>query len=231
MKKKYILYLLLFIVIFGLIYIGSSIMANLRLGLTEVYVSKLNIPERTMIEENFIKKIKVPKAFIGENYYQSKDDIVGKYVKQNACVSKDSMFYKNLIESVDEMKDGVHTKLLKGQVTYDLFIKDISVNPAHLTEEMYVDLYLTINRKEVISDLLISGTKIIGLYDNKGQEIRANEINANLSTISIAINPDMVSYLNKAITIGEISIIVNSDLYAKREVKMNLSQDLLNYIG
>ena len=127
------------------------------------------------------------------------------------------------------MKDSSHLLLEKNQVTYDLYVKDIEVNPANILKGMRCDLYFTLNRQDVVSDLLIEDAKIIGLYDLNNQQIVDNLTTLNI--ISIAIDEDMVTYLNKALAIGKIKLIIGDDLYENKKVKINLSDTILNYLS
>ena len=94
---------------------------------------------------------------------------------------------------------------------------------------MRCDLYFTLNRQDVVSDLLIEDAKIIGLYDLNNQQIVDNLTTLNI--ISIAIDEDMVTYLNKALAIGKIKLIIGDDLYENKKVKINLSDTILNYLS
>ena len=215
---KYVVSVLLLIAI---VYLSSELFAMYRLGLTKVCIAKVSIPERTMISEEYLDYIEVPKAYINDDCYLLKEEVVGKYVKLDAYIPKGSIIYRDFLEGSDNMKDYLHLELGKDEVTYDLFVRDIKVNPAHLMKGMNVDLYLTINRKEIMSDLLISGARITGLYDVNDKEIKNNNDNYSLGTISIAVKREMVPYINKAIAIGEVSLLVSSDLYSDKEMYLN----------
>lgn len=230
-RKKYFLIPIVILLILAIIYFGSELLAIYRLGLTKVVVAKMSLPQRTLIEEDLLDYIYVPKAYLNNNTYTSKEEVLNKYVKQNSYIPAGSLFYKDILENKSDMKDGPHLDLKKDEVTYDLFTKDIKVNPAHLLTGMNVDLYLTVNKKEVISDLLISGARIIGLYDVNNKQIKSNNDNYTLGTISIAIKKDMVPYLNKAIAIGEVSLIVGSDLYDDSRIYLNSSSKIFDLLS
>lgn len=229
-NKKYFLIPIIVLLSLAIIYFGSELLAMYRLGLKKVCVAKMNLKERTLIDEEYIDYIYVPKAYINENTYTEANDVVGKYVKLNSTIYRNSLFYKDALDDTDNMKDLLHLNLNESEVTYDLFIKDIKVNTAHLLEGMNVDIYLTINRKEVISDLLISNARIIGLYDLNNKEIKNMNSDYTVGTISIALNKEMVPYLNKAIAIGEVSLLVTSDVYKQKEMNLNDSSNIFDYI-
>lgn len=213
-RKKYILYPIIILLCFAIMYFGSELIAIYRLGLTDVYIANVSLPQRTLIVEDYLKTIKVPKAYVNEEVYLKKEEILGKYTKLDSYIPKGSMFYRDALDDPKDMKDYLHLELGENELTYDLFVKDIKVNPGHLLKGMNVDLYLTVNKKEVVSDLLISGARINGLYDNNNKEIKGNSNEeSRLSTISIAVTRDMVPYLNKAIAIGEVSLFVGSNIY------------------
>ena len=230
MKKqtllKIILILILDIILIGLL---SYLISWYRLGLTRVYVSAYDIGEREKIDKLYLKTILVPKAYVSDDIYLEEKDIVNKYTKLNVIVPKGSLFYKSLLEDFSDMKDSSHFLLEENQVTYDLNVREIDVNPANILKGMRCDLYFTLNRQEVISDLLIEDAKIIGLYDLNNQQIVDNHTTLNI--ISIAIDKEMVTYLNKALAIGEIKLIVGNDLFADNKVKINLSETILKYLS
>ena len=230
MKKqtllKIILILILDIILIGLL---SYLISWYRLGLTRVYVSAYDIGEREKIDKLYLKTILVPKAYVSDDIYLEEKDIVNKYTKLNVIVPKGSLFYKSLLEDFSDMKDSSHFLLEENQVTYDLNVREIDVNPANILKGMRCDLYFTLNRQEVISDLLIEDAKIIGLYDLNNQQIVDNHTTLNI--ISIAIDKEIVTYLNKALAIGEIKLIVGNDLYADNKVKINLSETILKYLS
>lgn len=230
MKKQTLLKIIL-IFILDIILIGllSYLISWYRLGLTRVYVSAYDIGEREKIDKLYLKTILVPKAYVSDDIYLEEKDIVNKYTKLNVIVPKGSLFYKSFLEDFSDMKDSSHFLLEDNQVTYDLYVKDIDVNPANILKGMRCDLYFTLNRQEVISDLLIEDAKIIGLYDLNNQQIVDNHTTLNI--ISIAVDKDMVTYLNKALAIGEIKLIIGDDLYSDNEVKINLSETILKYLS
>ena len=80
-----------------------------------------------------------------------------------------------------------------------------------------------------ILEAIESDAKIIGLYDLNNQQIVDNLTTLNI--ISIAIDEDMVTYLNKALAIGKIKLIIGDDLYENKKVKINLSDTILNYLS
>ena len=230
-KKRIVLCITLFIVNVLLIVFLSELIVKLRLQTKEVYVADLSIPRREKINEEYLKTIKVPKCFLNDDIYYEKDDIVGKYVKLNAYIPKGSLIYKDYLESEDEMADAVHLNLKENETTYDLFVKDIEVNTASLLSGMKVDIYLTVNKKEILSDLLISNAKISTLYDNKGKEIKNPNDNLNIAVISIVLNKDYVAYLNKAIVIGDVKILVSNDLYSGLETKLNNNSEVFKLLS
>ena len=230
MKKQTLLKIILILILdIILIVLLSYLISWYRLGLTRVYVSAYDIGEREKIDKLYLKTILVPKAYVSDDIYLEEKDIVNKYTKLNVIVPKGSLFYKSLLEDFSDMKDSSHFLLEENQVTYDLNVREIDVNPANILKGMRCDLYFTLNRQEVISDLLIEDAKIIGLYDLNNQQIVDNHTTLNI--ISIAIDKEMVTYLNKALAIGEIKLIVGNDLYADNKVKINLSETILKYLS
>lgn len=229
-KIKYLIIpVLTFFLTLGIFYLCKYVI-EYQIGLTDVYVAKLNIRHRTKIKESHLSKIRVPKAYIEDTAYIDSQDIIGKYVVLDGFIAKGSPFYKEYLEDENKMEDGYYTRLKNGESAYDLRIKDIEVNTASIKQGQYVDLYLTINRQDVISDLIIEGARIIGVYDNQNREVLSNS-DTNISTITIALQKEMIPYLNKAFAIGEIKLVTNSNLYNEQICKMNLSEEILKYLS
>lgn len=211
-------------------YFLSSFLANYRLELKDVYIAKVDIRRRRLVDKSYLTKIKVPKAYLNENVYIDEEDIVGKYVISDGFIAKGSLFYKDYLQDEDEMEDAYFTRLNNNETAYDLRVKDIFVNTASLKQGQYLDIYLTINRKEVISDLLIKGARVVGVYDNQNKEVINNK-DANIQTITIAIDSKMIPILNKALAIGEIRLTANSNIYDDQTCTMNLSEEMLKYLS
>lgn len=231
-KKNKLICFAIIAVALAIIYFGSELLSLIKLGLTDVYIAKVSIPSRTEILDDYLDVIKVPKAYINDQIIRNKNEIIGKYSKLGVYIPKGSIIYYDQLESKEKMSDLLHLGLNNDEVTFDLLAKDIKVNPAHLLKGMNVDLYLTINKKEVISDLLISGARIIGLYDINNKEIINNSSDRKLGTISLAIKRDMVSYLNKAIAVGEVSLIVGNNLYDDNyKMYLNSSSQIIEYLS
>lgn len=191
-----------------------SIMAYLHYSRNYVsaYVSSHNIAQRSFIEEKDIMEIKAPREYLTDDVYLTKEDILGKYVKLSYSIPKGSLFYKSSMEA--DIKDLANTLLMDKQVNYDIYTNEVKVNTGNLLEGVYVDVYLTINNKDhPISNLLLSNCRITGLYDNNGKQILNYDHDSRVSIISIAIEKGDVAILNKALLLGEISIIPSMNPY------------------
>lgn len=231
-KSKKILISIALVFLSILLIVGSVFFLTRHfLKLQDVYVANVSIPERNLIEEEYLDVIQVPTYFLSDEVILDKNEIIGKYVKLNAYIPKGSYIYKEVLEDKDQMIDGLHFDLNKDEATYDLFVRDIKVNPAHLLKGMNVDLYLTVNRKDIISDLLISGARITGLYDVNNKEIKNNNDNSTLGTISIALKEEMIPYVNKAIAIGEVILVVSSNVYDNQDMYMNKSSKVFELLS
>lgn len=229
-RKKILITFFIIIINTLLVFAFSYLFINHKYELVTTYISKLNLKERTKIEEEYIEEIKVPKIYINENTYTNKDDIVGKYVKLDNCICSNSLFYINALESEEEMNDFLHIKLNNDESTYDLLIKDIKVNPSHLNKGMKVNIYVTINRKEVLSDLLIENAEISGLYDHANKEIKDNQNISSLGYISLKVKDYMIPYINKAIVLGEVNLVVSANPYSNLEVRLNKEGEVFNLL-
>lgn len=230
MSKKHIIVLLLHVLFVALLVLGTLYYLNTRLETTKIYVAKYDLTNRTQISESEIEEIEVPAYYLTNEVIKDKEEIVGKYVKINALIPKGSFFYKGVLDSIENMKDALVSELSNGEVSYDIPSNKINVNQAYLKKGMYVDLYLTINKDRVVSDLLINNIKIIGLYDINNKEIKDYDNESLLKTISFAIPKDSVNYLNKALVVGELNLVVGDNAYNDIKSSLNKTSSIFEYL-
>lgn len=223
MPKKLIIKILLFIVLLCSIFLACYFYIEYAIKTTKVYVASYDLSARTCIKEEDIEEIKVPSSYLVDEVVLDKEDIIGTYVKNNSFIPKGSFFYESAIEKSSDIKDGLIVELEEGEVSYDLNTNDISVNQAYLDEGMYGDIYLTINRDRILSDLLINNVRIIGLYDSNHNKIKDYDTSTILQTISLAVPLEAVPYLNKATVVGELSLSIGNNAY--NDVKSVLNKD------
>jgi len=226
MAKKTLI-IVIFDILFCLILFGGyDYYVQYKIGYSEVYVASHNIPQRKKLEKEDLEIIKVPKAFISDDVVLNLDDILGKYVKLSYSIPKGSLIYKGNIE--DNIKDLADTLLIEGQVNYDLYTSDVKINTGHLAKNMYIDIYLTIDKKDkVISDLILEDCRITGFYDLNGNEILDFDKNSRISIVSLAINSEDVSLLNKAMMIGTLNCVVKNNTYLDNGTSKQKSESVL----
>lgn len=191
-----------------------SIMAYIHYSQNYVsaYISSHNIAQRTRISQKDITEVKVPREYLSDDVYLELDDILDKYVRLSYSIPKGSLFYKSSLEK--DIKDLANTLLMDNQLNYDIYTNEVKINTGNLAQGMYVDMYLTVNNKDrPVSDLLISNCRITGMYDNNGKQIFDYDKDSRISVISVAVEKGDVSYLNKALLVGDISIIASSNAY------------------
>lgn len=231
MKKKTNLLIILLTVIIDILAVTfiSFMLADLKLGLRDVYVSAYDIEERTLMEESYLRKIKVPGAYISDDVYTLKEDIEGKYTRVSSFIPRGSLIYKSFLESADDMNDASIMSLKEGEICYDLSVRDIDVNPATLIKGMNCSLYFTLSGKDVVSDLLIENARIIGLYDMANKPLVDDR--SALNTVSLALKSEMVPYLNKALELGRIKLTVGYNPYGDKETVINLNETILKYLS
>ena len=194
------------------VFLGIKYYTKYAVGYTAVYVASHNITQRTQISRQDLELIEVPKDYL-KDVYVDIDDIAGKYVKLSYSIPKGSLIYKSALEA--DIKDLAHTLLKENEVNYDLYTNDIKINTANLAKNMYIDLYLTINRHDrPISDILLSNARITGLYDANDKVINDYDGDTRVYIISIAIDKNDISILNKAQVLGNISCVVNKNTYS-----------------
>jgi len=231
MAKKIIITIIT-VILLGLgLYFAYDYYVSYKIGFTNIYVASHNIAQRTKITIDDIEIIKVPKDFINEDVLIDKNEIIDKYVKLSYSIPKGSLIYKNYLE--DDIKDLANTLLFDNQVTYDLYVSDAKINTAHLSKGMYIDIYLTIDKKDkVISDLILQDCRITGFYDGNGKEILDYDRSTRIMVVSLAINKEDVSLLNKAMVIGSLNTVVKSNTYiCDNTSKQNTESILFDYLS
>lgn len=228
-KKGLALFIVILLSILCLI-LGIILYIDSKLEMTNVFIAKYTLTNRTLISEDEIKEISVPKKYLNEEVLLSKEDILGKYVKINTSIPKGSFFYDDALDTYEEIKDKLNTDLLDNEVSFDISANHIKANQAYLNKGMYVDIYLTISKDKVLSDLLINNIKIIGLYDSNKREIKDYDRDSLLSSICFAVPKDALPYLNKAEVLGELSIVVGNNTYSKTKSVLNKNSELFTYL-
>ena len=211
--------------------IGLSlfIFTQRKLAMTEVCIAAYDLPPRTPITEKELTRLKVPEAYLNENVL-SEDEIMGKSVRIDSLIPKGSFIYRGAVEETENMKDRISADLKEGEVGYDIYVNDIKVNQSYLLRGIYVDIYLTVNKDRVLSDLLLNNVRIIGLYDIRHNEIKDYDRESVLESICLAVPKDCVSYLNRAAVIGDLSISVGDNIYRDVPTRLNTEGDIFEYL-
>jgi hypothetical protein len=212
------------------LFLSAKTYLEYRQDYVDVYVASHQIAQRTLLSDRDLAVIRLPKQVLNEDIVNDPEQIKGNYVKLSCSIPKGSMFYMTALES--DIKDLANTLLMKGQVNYDLYVGEIKINSGSIATEMYVDLYLTVSRNDKpISDLLIRDCRITGLYDGNGRQILDYDRDSRVQIISLAVNEDEVSLINKALKIGEVSAIVGNKTYQNHVYStLNRDSELLEYL-
>ena len=214
MVKKILILLLPAVLIGTGLFFAVNAYITYREDYVEVYVASHNIAQRTKLEMKDLELKKVPKQYLSNDIFPDKEDILGKYVRLSCLIPKGSFFYKGFLQ--EEIKDLSNTLLREGEVNFDIYTSEVKANGGSLGVGMYVDLYLTVaeSHDRVHSGLLMENCRITGLYDSQGKAIQSFDTDSKVAIISLAIVKEDVSYLNKALLIGTVSLIVNSTTYS-----------------
>lgn len=201
-----------------------------ELELTSVYVSSHNLSQRSVISQEDIREVKLPKIYISETMITNKKDIIGKYVKLSHAIPTGSYIYVGALE--DKIADYTHTLLKNNEVSYDLYTNEIKINPGSLGINMNLDLYLTINnQKNVVSDLLLSNVRIIGFFDQNGKQIQDYDKQSRVAIVTVALNKEDVSILNKALVLGDLRAVVSDSTYKDLDCVLNNDSKLIEYLS
>ncbi len=208
----------------------SFIYVRRKLELVKVPVSTYSLSKRTIIDESTYELIEVPKSFLDEEVITNSDYLLNKCVKIDYSIPKGSFFYKSALDDIGNIKDNLSYELAEDEVAYDINANDLNANQAYLKEGMYVDVYLTINKEQVISDLLINNLRIIGLYDLNHKSILDYDDGAILQNICLAVPSFTVPYLNKALALGKLNIVVGKECYEDVPSYLNEESTIFNYL-
>lgn len=230
MIKKILIIVAIVVSLSSSLFLSIKTYLQYREDYVDVYVASHQISQRTHLSMQDMKVIRLPKQILNEDVLNDPESIEGKYVRLSYSIPKGSLFYKTALES--DIRDLADTLLMKGQVNYDLYITEVKINSGSIAANMYVDLYLTVSRNDKpISDLLIRNCRITGLYDGNGRQILDYDKESRVQIISLAINEDEVNIINKALKVGELSVIIGSKAY-QDNVCSSLNRDsaVLEYL-
>lgn len=208
--------------------LGASLtlfLAYLKLKPVAVPISSNTLKQRN--DNLLIDYIYLPKAFVPENIITDEDELFNKVVSLGYTIPKGSFFYKTALQDRQTIADGLLYELKSGEVTYDLLSRDVSLNTAYLKKDMYVDIYLTIRGEKVISGLLISGARILGLYNLNGDEAKEGE---TVAMVTLALKNEYIAYLNKALVAGSLRISVCNEPFLKKESQLYQDSEVFEAI-
>ena len=231
-KKKILLATVCSALLVCLLLVGVRLYTDYRIGYKSVYVASHRLKQRNIITEEDLEEIRVPGDYLSNDVYTDEKDIIGKCVRIDAFIPKGSLFYRDFLEDSEDIKDKAHTLLENNEVSYDLFVSDVNVNTANIIQGMNIDIYLTIDSHETIeSDLLFRNVRIIGLYDSNDREINDYDKDSRANIITLALVPEYVPILNKAIVLGELKIVVGSDTYSREnKIELNSDSEILKFL-
>ena len=225
-KKKIIITLILIMMLVTAVFLYCQ----RELELVKVPVASYSLGKRTLVDETAYKLVSVPKRYLNGEVICDKELLSNKCVRIDGFVPKGSFFYKSVLDDIGSIDDKLTYDLREDEVAYDISANDLKANQAYLKEGMYIDIYLTINKDRVLSDLLINNVRIIGLYDLNHKKILEYDNSAILQNITLALPCDAVSYINKALAIGSLNIVIGKDCYQDVESNLNEESIVFNYL-
>lgn len=230
--RKKLIIIAAFLVVITLSFILGRLQVIRSYKLVSVPYASEYLDSRTLIKNKDISYTKVPSSLINDEIITSEGEIIGKYVGTNTFINEGSLFFRNMVEDISNMNDASYFEIKEDEVVYELFVKNIDVNAAHINNNMYVDLYLTIEKPIIMSDQIISGAQICGLYNTNYEDVNKSENKrSNLAIISLVVNEDMIPILNKAQIVGKLSIVPSSNPYDYRGMSINKEGDIMNYLN
>ena len=230
MLKK-ILFISIPVIIVSLcLFFSISAYLTYRDDFIKVPVASHQLFQRSRLEEKDLEWIDVHKSYLSEDVLYEKEDILGKYVKLSYSVPKGSLIYKGALE--EDIRDLSVSLLKKGEINYDLYTGEVKINTGNLSVNMYVDIYLSIkDYDKTVSDLLISGCRITGLFDSQGRAVKSYDNDARIAIVTIAVEKEDVSLLNQAMMIGTVTVLSGADSYdMDQRALINQDSKVLSYL-
>ncbi len=228
MKKIHIAIIAVLVLIVASV--GLALYLLLRADIVAVPVASHTIRPWNEISAEDITEIYVRSEDIPEGVILDKEEIIGKYTLAATTIYTGSYYFEDMLEDASSLVDGPYRYLADDEVAYDLYIKDVKINAAAISPSMSIDLYLTIkDGDKVYSDLLLGNVYVLGAYSDEGRRIYDRASDAELLTLRV--DKEAVNYLNKALVIGDISVIISSDSYTSESSELNTESVLMRYLN
>lgn len=226
MKKKKLI--LVMIAILLSVIIAITLFLVFRKDKVTVPISTHTIRPWTKITSEDITYIELDEDLIFDDIILDTDDILDRYTLAQTTIYPKSFFFKGMLEDEGMMKDGAYRYLSNDEVAYELYTNEVKINAQAITSGMNIDLYLTLKDQNTIqSDLLLANALVLNKYDRDGNVLRNND---PVASLAIRIKRSDVNYLNKALAIGDISVIVSSEAYSERDTKLNEESSIIKYL-
>lgn len=211
MFKKYVLVIVLCIALILLIFGFANIYHNFKLDLITVYIASHNLEPNHLIKEEDLETIQMPRSYVLEEAILTKERLIGSSVVLDSRIAKGSFFLNDQVNEKGEGRDVDHRFL--EMTHFDLLSSKLSVVPNSLAKGMRVDIYLTINKEKIISDLLFQNVKIVTLYDESFKDISLNDTSSKVDGLCLELKDAYIPIINEAIKLGDLSLAVTSKSY------------------
>ena len=223
MIKKIFLPAMISLILGACLYFSISAYLIFKDSYIEVPVASHTLFQRTKLTQEDLEMMLLPKTYLGNDVCIDKDEILDRYVRLGFSLAKGSLIYKGSIE--DDIADLAATMLKKGEAAYDLYIGEVKLNAGNIGMGMNVDLYLSIRNGDlVLSDLLMEGCRIVGIYDTQGKPIRSYDKETRAAIVTIAVQKENIPLLNKALMVGNLSVSLSEKAYDMNE-RATLKED------
>ena len=192
----------------------------------QVLVSRLDIPERTVIKEDMVEAVAVPRKFMEQDAFEVKtpSDIkmIANLVTRIRIPKGNQLTQSSLIAMSPEA--GLSVKIPPGYRGAVLNVEPelkALIKPGDRVDVLVTfDAQMADNRKEKVTATILQNVLVIAVGTNMGMGMNAKQFNdkqqkeektaafSEKSMVSLALNPNEAQYLALAVKQGDTTVIM-----------------------
>lgn len=207
------------------VFVCVESLTRLRVGGVEIFVPNKVLNQRHLITEDDLVKTKVSRHLLDESMIVEKEELVGRLVGLNH-----TLYPRNAISSLSlELADSVIDKplllLKENQSLFSMKADHVMSAGGSLAVGHYVDVNFVASSygKEPIAEVLLSGVRVVGTRDRKG-----NDSSEAVQVILLAVDSDAMTYLLKADVMG--SLVLSAKGVSLEGEECLINEEMVNYL-
>lgn len=251
-RKRIISLVTVFALILGIV-MYTKVTINAEVNETEVYVTKTDIPPRTLITKDMITKHSVPSRAVPLNAVLKPDEILGKWTVAGYGIASNSFIYEDKIVEQKELPDAGVLELKEGEVAIPLLVDLESSLGNSIIPDTSIDLYFKNllydedkNDPKALFGVLASNIRVVAVKDAQAANVFNTEGYTNgekqdvtkpksetssLAKIYIFAVPEEIGNLiNRAKLLGEVLPIATGNTYQSDLEVITDRNDVVKYI-